>query len=43
MGCWNKTCGISNLFIEAGEKVYVFALEQICTTIAAILLRFGNQ
>ena len=28
MGCWNKTCGISNLFIEAGEKVYVFALEQ---------------
>lgn len=28
MGCWNKTCGISNLHILAGDQVYVFVLEQ---------------
>lgn len=28
MGCWNKTCGLSNLHITAGEDVYVFVLEQ---------------
>lgn len=28
MGCWNKTCGLSNLHITAGNQVYVFALEQ---------------
>lgn len=28
MGCWNKTCGISNLHIRAGEQTYVFVLEQ---------------
>lgn len=28
MGCWNKTCGLSNLHIRAGEEVYVFVLEQ---------------
>lgn len=27
MGCWNKTCGISNLPIYAGDPVYVFLLE----------------
>jgi hypothetical protein len=27
MGCWNKTCGLSNLPIHAGEKAYVFVLE----------------
>lgn len=26
MGCWNKTCGLSNLHIYAGTEVYVFAL-----------------
>lgn len=28
MGCWNKTCGLSNLHIYAGTPVYVFVLEQ---------------
>lgn len=27
MGCWNKTCGLSNLHINAGMPVYVFVLE----------------
>jgi hypothetical protein len=27
MGCWNKTCGVSNLHIHAGDPVYVFILE----------------
>jgi hypothetical protein len=28
MGCWNKTCGVSNLHIHAGDPVYVFILQQ---------------
>lgn len=28
MGCWNKTCGLSNLHINAGKQVYVFAIEE---------------
>jgi hypothetical protein len=28
MGCWNKTCGLSNMHIHAGEKVYTFILER---------------
>ena len=28
MGCWNKTCGLSNLHIYAGTPVYVFVLEE---------------
>ena len=28
MGCWNKTCGLSNLHITVGTPVYVFVLEQ---------------
>jgi hypothetical protein len=28
MGCWNKTCGLSNLHIMAGMPVYVFVLEK---------------
>jgi hypothetical protein len=28
MGCWNKTCGLSNLHITAGTPVYVFVLEK---------------
>lgn len=28
MGCWNKTCGLSNLYIYAGTPVYVFILEE---------------
>ena len=28
MGCWNKTCGLSNLHITAGTPVYVFMLEK---------------
>jgi hypothetical protein len=28
MGSWNKTCGLSNLHIKAGDPVYVFVLEQ---------------
>lgn len=28
MGCWNKTCGLSNLHIYAGDPVYVFVLEE---------------
>lgn len=28
MGCWNKTCGISNLHIYAGSPVYVIVLQQ---------------
>ena len=27
MGCWNKTCGLSNLHITSGTPVYVFVLE----------------
>ena len=26
MGCWNETCGISNLPIHTGEKVCLFIL-----------------
>ena len=26
MGCWNKTCGLSNLYIKAGQEAYVFPL-----------------
>ena len=29
MGCWNATCGISNLHIKANDEVYVFVLEQV--------------
>jgi hypothetical protein len=28
MGSWNKTCGLSNLHIRAGDPVYVFVLEK---------------
>jgi hypothetical protein len=28
MGCWNKTCGLSNLHITHGKEAYVFVLEQ---------------
>ena len=28
MGCWNKTCGLTNLHIKAGERAYVFVLEK---------------
>lgn len=28
MGCWNKTCGLSNLHITSGQKVTVFLLEK---------------
>lgn len=28
MGCWNKTCGLSNLHITSGTPVYVFVLEK---------------
>lgn len=28
MGCWNKTCGISNLHIKARDEVYCFVIEQ---------------
>lgn len=28
MGCWYKTCGLSNLHIPAGTPVYVFVLER---------------
>lgn len=28
MGCWNKTCGLSNLHIYAGTPVYVFVMEE---------------
>lgn len=28
MGCWNKTCGLSNLHIRANEDVYVFVLQK---------------
>lgn len=28
MGCWNKTCGLSNLPIFAGDATYVFVLEK---------------
>lgn len=28
MGCWNKTCGLSNLHIKHGDEVYVFVLEE---------------
>lgn len=26
MGCWNKTCGFSNLYITAGMPVYMFVI-----------------
>jgi hypothetical protein len=29
MGCWNKTCGLTNLPIMCGEKTYVFVLERV--------------
>jgi hypothetical protein len=29
MGCWNKTCGLSNLPILHGERTYVFVMEQV--------------
>lgn len=29
MGCWNKTCGLSNLHISAGDEAYVFVLEKV--------------
>jgi hypothetical protein len=28
MGCWNKTCSLTNLPIYSGEEVYVFVLEK---------------
>jgi len=28
MGCWNKTCSLTNLPIHSGEEVYVFVLEK---------------
>jgi hypothetical protein len=28
MGCWNKTCGLSNLHIISGDEVYVFVIEE---------------
>lgn len=28
MGCWNKTCGLSNLHITAGQRTYTFVIEQ---------------
>jgi hypothetical protein len=28
MGCWNKTCALSNLPIFSGERTYVFVLEE---------------
>lgn len=28
MGCWNKTCALSNLHIHAGDPVYVFIIEE---------------
>lgn len=28
MGCWNKTCGLSNLYITDNEPVYTFVLLQ---------------
>jgi hypothetical protein len=28
MGCWNKTCALSNLHINAGDSVYVFLIEE---------------
>ena len=28
MGCWNGTCGLTNLHITAGQDVVVFAMEQ---------------
>lgn len=28
MGCWNKTCGLSNLYIRHTEPVYTFILTQ---------------
>lgn len=31
MGCWNKTCGLSNLHIYSGMPVYVFVLEENTT------------
>lgn len=29
MGCWNKTCGLSNLHIFPNEATYVFILEKV--------------
>lgn len=28
MGCWNKTCGLTQLPIQAGEPVWIFPIEQ---------------
>ncbi len=28
MGCWNNTCGLTNLPIHAGEAVYVFPIKE---------------
>jgi hypothetical protein len=28
MGCWNKTCALSNLPIYEGEQTYVFVIER---------------
>jgi len=31
MGCWNKTCSLTNLPIFSGEEVYIFVLEKKAT------------
>lgn len=31
MGCWNKTCGLTNLPIMSGEQTYVFVIERVKT------------
>lgn len=31
MGCWNKTCALSNLPIFHGERTYVFVLVESCS------------
>lgn len=28
MGCWNNTCGLTNLPINAGDEVYVFPIQE---------------
>ena len=53
MGCWNKTCGLSNMHITAGTPVYVFVLEwrsngisETCYTtsmFAPLLLPFESE
>src|SRR5574343_510783 len=32
MGCWNKTCGLTNLHITGDTEVYVFILEALDNT-----------